>query len=231
VSARTSWRARSTAARDSAGTLQRFGYGHRLPPANTSDPGRAGSARLSASSGARETILSDNDSKFCSRAVDAWAHVERVQLRFVRPGKPIENAYVESFNGRCRDECLDEHLFVTIDEARVERKVARRLQHSTSLQRPRQTDPRGVCAATWGKQHRRRKVCALIRGLDFGTQVTLTRAFIPAGHREPLQRTGNGRAETRGECGVEAQQSTLLRGWLQQLYASPCKGSGIPYSL
>jgi putative transposase len=43
-----------------------------------------------------------------------------VHLRFIRPGKPIENAFVESFNGRCRDECLNEHLFVTIDEARRE---------------------------------------------------------------------------------------------------------------
>jgi putative transposase len=41
-----------------------------------------------------------------------------VQLRFIRPGKPVENAYVESFNGRRRDECLNEQLFVSIDEAR-----------------------------------------------------------------------------------------------------------------
>jgi putative transposase len=69
--------------------------------------------------GAPQAIVSDNGPEFCSRAVDAWAHAERVQLRFIRPGKPVENAYVESFNGRCRDECLNEHLFVTIDEARI----------------------------------------------------------------------------------------------------------------
>lgn len=74
--------------------------------------------RLAQQRGLPEAIVSDNGPEFCSRAVDAWAHAQNVQLRFIRPGKPIENAYVESFNGRCRDECLNEQLFVTIDEAR-----------------------------------------------------------------------------------------------------------------
>jgi putative transposase len=69
--------------------------------------------------GLPDAIVSDNGPEFCSRVVDAWAHERQIQLRFIRPGKPIENAYVESFNGRCRDECLNEQLFVTIDEARV----------------------------------------------------------------------------------------------------------------
>lgn len=70
--------------------------------------------------GAPETVLSDNGPEFCSRVVDAWAYGAGVQQRFIRPGKPIENAYAESFNGRCRDECLNEHLFVSMDEARRE---------------------------------------------------------------------------------------------------------------
>jgi putative transposase len=76
--------------------------------------------RLIRQRAAPEAILSDNGPEFCSRVVDAWAHAERVQLQFIRPGKPVENAYIESFNGRCRDECLNEHLFVTIEEARIE---------------------------------------------------------------------------------------------------------------
>jgi putative transposase len=68
--------------------------------------------------GRPEAIVSDNGPEFCSRAVDAWAHRNGIQLRFIRPGKPVENAYIESFNGRCRDECLNENLFVSIDEAR-----------------------------------------------------------------------------------------------------------------
>ncbi len=76
--------------------------------------------RVARQRGYPEAIVSDNGPEFCSRVVDAWAHQHGVQLRFIRPGKPVENAYVESLNGRCRDECLNEHLFVSIDEARLE---------------------------------------------------------------------------------------------------------------
>ena len=48
----------------------------------------------------------DNGSEFAGRALDAWAYAIGVELRFIRPGKRIENAYVESFNGKFRDECL-----------------------------------------------------------------------------------------------------------------------------
>ncbi len=75
--------------------------------------------RLAHDRGVPAAIVSDNGPEFCSQAVDAWAHARSVQLRFIRPGKPVENAVVESFNGRCRDECLNEHLFVSIEEARA----------------------------------------------------------------------------------------------------------------
>ena len=52
--------------------------------------------------------------------MDAWAFEKGVQLAFIRPGKPVENAYVESFNGKFRDECLNEHWFVTMAQARQE---------------------------------------------------------------------------------------------------------------
>jgi putative transposase len=48
-----------------------------------------------------------------------------VTLRFIRPGKPIENAYVESFNGKCRDECLNEHWFVSLADAKAAIEVWR----------------------------------------------------------------------------------------------------------
>jgi putative transposase len=51
--------------------------------------------------------------------LDAWAHARGVALHFIRPGHPIENAYVESFNGRFRDECLNQHWFVSLDDART----------------------------------------------------------------------------------------------------------------
>jgi putative transposase len=47
------------------------------------------------------------------RVLDVWAYRKGVCLRFIRPGKPVENAYVESFNGKFRDECLNEHWFAT----------------------------------------------------------------------------------------------------------------------
>jgi putative transposase len=50
--------------------------------------------------------------------LDAWAYRSNVQLSFIRPGKPNENAYIESFNGKFRDECLNEHWFVTMAQAR-----------------------------------------------------------------------------------------------------------------
>ena len=48
-----------------------------------------------------------------------WAHERRVNLRLIEPGKPNQNAYVESFNGRLRDECLNEHWFTSLPQAQV----------------------------------------------------------------------------------------------------------------
>ncbi len=50
--------------------------------------------------------------------LDAWAYEAGVTLSFIRPGKPVENAYIESFNGRFRDECLNEHWFVSMRHAK-----------------------------------------------------------------------------------------------------------------
>ena len=63
-------------------------------------------------------IVCDNGPEFTGRALDAWAYARGVQLHFIRPGKPIENAFAESFNGRLRDECLNEHWFADLPEAR-----------------------------------------------------------------------------------------------------------------
>ena len=63
-------------------------------------------------------IVCDNGPEFTGRALDTWAYARRVQLHFIRPGKPIENAFVESFNGRLRDECLNENWFADLQEAR-----------------------------------------------------------------------------------------------------------------
>ncbi len=63
-------------------------------------------------------IRSDNGPEFCGRAMLTWAHRNGVALRLIEPGKPNQNAYVESFNGRLRDECLNEHWFTSLAHAR-----------------------------------------------------------------------------------------------------------------
>ena len=63
-------------------------------------------------------VAVDNGPEFVSKALDAWAYRHAVQLEFSRPGKPTDNAFAESFNGRFRDECLDQHWFASLEEAR-----------------------------------------------------------------------------------------------------------------
>jgi putative transposase len=68
--------------------------------------------------GLPEIIIIDNGPEFISNALDVWAYKRGVKLTFIRPGKPVENAYIESFNGRFRDECLNENWFLTLEHAR-----------------------------------------------------------------------------------------------------------------
>jgi putative transposase len=65
-----------------------------------------------------ESITVDNGPEFSGKVLDEWAYQNKVQLNFIRPGKPVENAYIESFNGKLRDECLNEHRFLSLQEAR-----------------------------------------------------------------------------------------------------------------
>jgi putative transposase len=63
------------------------------------------------------TIAVDNGTEFTSRALDHWAYGQRVQLDFSRPGKPGDNALIEAFNGRLRQECLSQHWFLSVADA------------------------------------------------------------------------------------------------------------------
>jgi putative transposase len=76
--------------------------------------------------GLPQTIKTDNGSEFISKAMDKWAYERGVELDFSRPGKPTDNAAVESFNGRLRQECLNEHWFLSLDDARVKIEAWRR---------------------------------------------------------------------------------------------------------
>jgi putative transposase len=68
--------------------------------------------------GAPKFLFCDNGSEFTSQSMDLWAYHHRVQIDFSRPGKPADNAYLESFNGTLRAECLDVHWFTSLSEAR-----------------------------------------------------------------------------------------------------------------
>jgi len=74
--------------------------------------------RLKRTTGTPARVAIDNGPEFISKALDAWAYRNGVQLEFSRPGKPTDNAFVESFNGHFRAECLDCHWFASLEEAR-----------------------------------------------------------------------------------------------------------------
>ena len=74
--------------------------------------------RLITLRGTPESITSDNGSEFTGKAMDLWAQQAGVKLNFIRPGKPVENSYIESFNGRLRDECLNLEVFLDLADAR-----------------------------------------------------------------------------------------------------------------
>ena len=75
--------------------------------------------QLAKTRGLPKAIRTDNGKEFCSRAMLTWAHARGVQLFLIEPGKPNQNAYIESFNGRFRDECLNEHWFTSLRHAKV----------------------------------------------------------------------------------------------------------------
>jgi putative transposase len=75
--------------------------------------------RLAAMRGAPTELVLDNGPELTGRALDAWAAARGVRLRFIAPGKPSQNGFVESFNGRFRDECLDRSWFTGLGDARA----------------------------------------------------------------------------------------------------------------
>jgi putative transposase len=74
--------------------------------------------RLVAQRGHPKRLLSDNGPEFTGKALDRWAYEHCVELQFIQPGKPVQNCFVESFNGTFRDNCLNEHWFASVGEAR-----------------------------------------------------------------------------------------------------------------
>ncbi len=86
--------------------------------------------RLRDTRGLPRSITADHGPECEGQVLDAWAYQANLQLSFIRPGKPNENAYIESFNGKFRDECLNEHWFITM--AHVRRAIeAWRIEYNT----------------------------------------------------------------------------------------------------
>jgi putative transposase len=100
--------------------------------------------------GQPETIKTDSGSEFISKVMDKWAYERRVELDFSRLGKPTDNAMVESFNGRLRQECLNEHWFISLADAQTKIEAWRRFYNEAraaqcarlaNTNRVRSTDP------------------------------------------------------------------------------------------
>jgi putative transposase len=75
-------------------------------------------ARIARQRGCPKTVRVDNGPEFTSLALDQWAYLNKVTLDFSRPGKPTDNAFIESFNGRLRAECLNQHWFTSLSDAK-----------------------------------------------------------------------------------------------------------------
>lgn len=99
---RAAWYRKSTASDQAALRLRIRDLAHARPRSQGRSP---------------RSITVDHGTEFQSRALEDWAYRRGVQLDFIRPGKPVENAFIESFNGRLRDECLNVHQFASLAEA------------------------------------------------------------------------------------------------------------------
>lgn len=94
--------------------------------------------------GLPQRITVDNGPEFQSKALDAWAHQTGVTLQFSRPGKPVDHTFIEAFNGRMRDECLNQSWFLSLPDAR-RMVLARAVQHGASASGARWLHPQRLC--------------------------------------------------------------------------------------
>jgi putative transposase len=99
--------------------------------------------------GAPTSITVDNGSEFYSRAMEAWAYQYGVQLDFIRPGKPVENSYIESFNGRLRDECLNVQVFFALADVREKLELWRQDYNQVRPHSSLHDQPPAIFARQW----------------------------------------------------------------------------------
>ncbi len=123
--------------------------------------------RLEKSRGLPRTIVVDNGPEFASKALHAWAYSRGVELHFIEPGKPVQNAFIESFNGTCRHECLNAEVFTSVEDARAKLGAWRRLYcdarpHSALGNRP------PVEFARWARENGRDPTSEAATSVDPG---------------------------------------------------------------
>ncbi len=115
-------------------------------------------------------ISVDNGTEFVSKAMDTWAYAHDVRLDFIRPGRPVEHAFIESFNGRLGDECLNSHLFNGVAEAQVLLDAWRddynRVRPHSALQDPSPGALRPAIDNTRPRSSTSCGLCNLLRCLD-----------------------------------------------------------------
>jgi putative transposase len=92
--------------------------------------------QVKAERGLPKVIRTDNGPEFAGRTMQTWAAKNKVELRFIQPGKPVQNAYIESFNSRFRDECLSQHWFASLSHMRA---VIDNWRHDYNHYRPHST--------------------------------------------------------------------------------------------
>lgn len=117
-------------------------------------------------------ITVDNGGEFGSRAMDAWAYAQDVRLDFIRPGKPVENAFFESSYGKLRDECLNSHVFESVAEAQW---ILEAWRQDYNLVRPHNSlqdrTPAAVCAMWVDSREARESTAAKKDGPNLRSQI------------------------------------------------------------
>ena len=114
--------------------------------------------RLAAQRGLPQILQVDNGPEFTSQALDTWAHRRGVKLAFSRPGTPTDNPFIEAFNGRLRQECLDQQWFYSLEEARDCLEEWRRDYNTIRPHTALANHPPATYAAAWQEQQANKEI-------------------------------------------------------------------------
>jgi transposase InsO family protein len=153
------------------------------------------------------TIVSDNGTELTSNAVLRWAAEQGIEWHYIAPGKPMQNGFVESFNGRMRDECLNEHVFTTPRRGSADRRgLAHRLQHGQAAWPSGAVASGGVRRYTQTRRATGRDA-ALDRGLRAPPRRTINHQSKRGTH-STCRRVKNGEQVSNATCAAQVPGRT-----------------------